>query len=215
MHMQDNAVRHPPRGACLCPSNCKLLHQRGAVRTQCIHAHGERRARIIAEAERLRTFVAVGAHPTLDHPRRMPRPERKCARIPSRRQSRTLGRAQRRTENAVDERIRTPAPMQEFADSGLSLADIGDILPDHIVERFPRLCDAVDKLGQKAAVALRELRITQRLCERDIRIRALDVNFLQYLHCQLTHAVDFVLTISLHYAPFSVTCSTGSMISSS
>ena len=145
-----------------------------------------------------------------------------------RRQNRTLWRAQCRAQNTVDERIRTPAPMffrqfhrsiargrrrhaihdedlieakpQEFADGGLNLADVGDVLPDHIVERFPRLCDAVDKLRQKTAVALREHCIAQRLCERDIRIHALDVNFLQYLHCQLTHAVDFVLTIPLHYA---------------
>ena len=126
---------------------------------------------------------------------------------------RSIARGRRR--HAIHDEDLIEAKPQEFADGGLRLADIGDILPDHIVERSPRLRHTVDKLRQKAAVALREHCIAQCLCERNICIRTLDVDLLQNLHRQLTHTVNFVLTISLHYAPFSVTCSTGSMISSS
>ena len=243
MRVQNNPVGRPLRDACLRSRRCKLLHQGETVNAQRIYAHGERRARIVAETERLCPRIAVVLDPPLGHPRGMPRPERKRARVPSRRQRRTLGRAQCRAQNTVDERIRPPAPVffrqlhrriarggrrhaihdedlveakpQEFAYGGLRLAEVCDILPDHIVERFSRLRNAVDKLRQKTAVALREHCIAKRLCKRNIGICALRMHPLQHQHRQLAHTVDFVLTIPLHYAPFSVTFSTGSMISSS
>ena len=164
-------------------------------------------------------------------------------RIPPLGECRTLRLAQCCAENTVDERIRPPAPMffcklhrriacgrgryaihaedlvesqtQELANGGLRLSDIGDVAPDHIVERCARLRDTVDKFRQKTAVTLRQLHLTQHFCKCDIGICVLNVYPLEHLHRKLTHAVDFFLTIPLHHAPFLVSSDTGSMISSS
>ena len=103
---------------------------------------------------------------------------------------------------------------QELSNGGLRLSDIGDVAPDHIVERCARLRDTVDKFRQKTAVALRQLHLTQRFRKRDIGVCVLNVYPLEHLHHKLPDAVDLFLTIPLHHAPFLVSSDAGSMISS-
>ena len=173
----------------------------------------------------------------------MPCAQSKGACVPSRRKCRTLRLAQCRAEDTVDERVRAPAPMffrqfhrrvacgrrrhaihtenlvesqtQELANGGLRLSDIGDVAPDHVVDRCACLDRAVDELRQKAAVALRQLHLAQRFHKGYIGIRIRSVYPLEHLHCKLPHTIDFFLTIPLHYAPFLAFPDSGSMISSS
>ena len=111
MCAEYDSIRHPCRGTHLRTCCRELLHQRGTIGAQRIHAHGERRTRIVAVAELLRPLVSVGTHPSLHHPHGMSRTKCKRARIPSGWIRRTLGFAQSRTQNTVDEGIRTPAPV--------------------------------------------------------------------------------------------------------
>ena len=222
----------------------KLLHQRRAIDAQRIHAHGERRTRIVAATERLRPLVSVDTHPPLHHPLRMPCAQRECACISSVGEFRALWLSESCTQDTIDEGVCTPAPVffrqfhrriacggrrhaiheenlikaktQKLTNGRLCLSDVGNIAPDHIVERFPRLCNTVNKLCQKAAVTFRQPHLAQRFRKRHIRVCTLRMHLLEHLHRQLTHMVDLFLSVLLlHHAPFLVSSDAGSMISSS
>ena len=125
-----------------------------------------------------------------------------------RRIARSRGRYAIHTEDLVE------AQTQQLANGGLRLSDVGDVAPDHIVERCARLRDTVDKFRQKTAVTLRQLQLAQCFRKRDIGVCILNVYPLEHPHRQFTHMVDLFLTVVLHYAPFLVSFDGGSMISS-
>ena len=117
--------------------------------------------------------------------------------------------------NFIHKKNLIEAQPQERTNSRLSFPQIRYVLSDHVVNRIARLDDTVDQFCQESAVPLHRLCRTQCLRKCDIGIGARTVHPQNRLHGQLAYTVDFILTIVLHYAPFSATRDRGSIISSS